>query len=107
MSENFRQSKRASGTAYIDYTGTEVLMFQQIIDISEGGVRIIATREEKINTEVFVDLHFPELGHKEAYAEGIVVWVEAGKLGIKFTKISPEDRKVIQEFVVFQEKQKG
>lgn len=107
MSEDTRKNKRTSGEAYIDYTGTEVLMFQKIIDISEGGVRIVATKEEKINTEVYVDLHFPELGDKEAYAEGTVVWVEAGKLGIKFTKISEEDKKTIREFVSYQEKTKN
>ncbi len=101
---NQREFKRLSGEAYIDYTGTEVLMFQKIIDVSAGGVRIVATELEQVGTYVYIDLHFPEIGNKYAYAEGEIVWVRDGKMGIKFTKLHDEDKKIIEEFVIYQEK---
>ena len=105
MSENNkRKYVRISGEAYVDYTGNEVLMFQKIIDVSVGGVKIVATKEEKVGTQVYVDLHFPELNDKVAYAEGTVVWVKDGKMGIKFTKIEEKDKKIINEFVELQNK---
>ena len=103
---NQRQHVRISGEAYIDYTGNEVLMFQKIIDVSVGGVKIVATQLEKAGTEVYVDLHFPELNNKVAYAEGVIAWVNNGQMGIKFTTISEEDKKIINEFVKLQESNK-
>ncbi len=103
---NQRQHVRISGEAYIDYTGNEVLMFQKIIDVSVGGVKIVATQLEEAGTEVYVDLHFPELNNKVAYAEGVIAWVNNGQMGIKFTTISEEDKKIINEFVKLQESNK-
>jgi len=106
VENNKRKHVRISGEAYIDYTGNEVLMFQKIIDVSVGGVKIIATQLEAIGTEVYVDLHFPELSDKVAYAEGVIVWVNNGQMGVKFTEISEEDKVIINEFVNLQEKNK-
>ena len=103
---NQREHLRISGEAYIDYTGNEVLMFQKIIDVSIGGVKIIATQLEEVNTDVYVDLHFPELNNKVAYAEGVIVWVKDGEMGVKFTNISDGDKKIIDEFVKLQESSK-
>ena len=100
---NQRKDLRISGEAYIDYTGNEVLMFQKIIDVSVGGVKIIATQLEEVNTEVYVDLHFPELNGKVAYAQGIIVWVKDGEMGVKFTNIGEKDKEIIDEFVKLQE----
>jgi len=100
---NQRKDLRISGEAYIDYTGNEVLMFQKIIDVSVGGVKIIATQLEEVNTEVYVDLHFPELNGKVAYAQGIIVWVKDGEMGVKFTNIAEKDKEIIDEFVKLQE----
>jgi len=102
MNNNKREHARISGEAYIDYTGNEVLMFQKIIDVSIGGVKIIATQLEEVGTEVYIDLHFPELNDKVAYAEGVVVWVKDSEMGVKFTSISDEDKKIIDEFVKLQ-----
>ncbi len=104
MNSESREFKRIQGEAYVDYTGNEILMFQKIIDISAGGVKIVATELEEIGTEVYVDIHFPELGRKYAYAEGVVVWVREGKMGIKFNKISEQDKAIIEEFVTYQDK---
>jgi hypothetical protein len=101
---NQREHIRISGEAYIDYTGNEVLMFQKIIDVSVGGVKIVATQLEEIGTEVYIDLHFPELNDKVAYAEGVIAWVKEGQMGVKFTLITDEDKKIINEFVKLQEK---
>jgi len=107
MSENNqRKHSRISGEAYIDYTGNEVLMFQKIIDVSVGGVKIIATQLEEVGTEVYVDLHFPELNGKVAYAQGVIVWVRDGEMGVKFTSIEQEDKEIIDEFVKLQEDSK-
>lgn len=103
---NQRQHVRISGEAYIDYTGNEVLMFQKIIDVSVGGVKIIATQLEEVGTEVYIDLHFPELNNKIAYAEGIIAWVINSQMGVKFTNISNEDKVIINEFVKLQENNK-
>ena len=104
---NQRKHVRISGEAYIDYTGNEVLMFQKIIDVSIGGVKIIATQLEEVGTEVYVDLHFPELNDKVAYAEGVIAWVNNGQMGVKFTSISNEDKEIINEFIELQEKNKN
>ena len=102
-----RQYIRISGEAYVDYTGNEVMMYRKIIDVSVGGVKIHATELEEVGTEVYVDIHFPELGDKVAYAEGVVVWVKDSRMGIKFTNISQKDRDIINEFVELQSKKKN
>jgi c-di-GMP-binding flagellar brake protein YcgR len=79
----------------------------QTKNISAGGICIIAHEKLDIDTFLIISIYFPGEA-LPIVCEGRVVWTKAfqiGKeaahydVGVEFTKINPEDRKKIDQYV--------
>lgn len=74
---------------------------KQIVDISEGGIKLIADKLVDSGAKVIFNLHLPKFA-ESLEAKGIVKWArslyEQGsyELGIEFTSISEQDKSKIR-----------
>jgi len=68
-----REYPRFEVTAYVDYAGTEVLLYHRIENISLGGICIQTASIEPIGTIVDLLINFPDLDASIA-VQGEVVW---------------------------------
>ncbi len=68
-----REHVRFEVTAYVDYAGTEVLLYHRIENISLGGICIQTASIEDIGTVVDLLINFPDLDSSLAI-QGEVVW---------------------------------
>ena len=96
-----REHPRYELTAYVDYTGSEVLLYHNLENLSLGGPSISTTALEEIGTEVELLINFPELDQSVA-VEGEVVWVnreEPPDMGIRFVGLDEERRGVLRDYI--------
>jgi len=96
-----RKHVRLETDALVDYTGSEVLLFHKIENISLGGLSIRAPRVEETGTRVFITINFPDLNDM-IEVEGEVVWSsdEAPKdMGIKFINLTERDKDVLRRYI--------
>ncbi len=87
--------------AYADYTGTEVLLYHRIQNISLGGVCIQSSGVEDVGTIVDLVINFPELGASVS-VKGQVVWVNRSAptdMGIRFVDIDNERRETLRRYI--------
>ena len=59
--ERAREFPRYEVNAYVDYTGSEVLLYHRIQNISLGGICIQTPGIEEVGTIVDLVMNFPEL----------------------------------------------
>jgi Tfp pilus assembly protein PilZ len=71
-----RRYARYEVNAYADVTGSEVLLYHPIRDISAGGMRIETGSREEIGNRLEVLICFPEQ-EQEVSLAGEVVWADA------------------------------
>lgn len=89
-----RKHPRYEIAAYVDCTGSEVLLHHRLQNISLGGICIQCDTVEEVGTEVDLLIHFPDLGASLAL-KGEVVWANRSTprdMGIRFTSL--DERKV-------------
>ncbi len=101
MSKESRKHKRYKVEAYVDYTGTEVLLNHRISDLSFGGLRIETPDLEEEGQEVTLVISFPELD-SIIDVRGEVVWSRKDpvpQMGIKFLNLGPRERQLIQKYL--------
>ena len=101
MSRESRKHKRYKVEAYVDYTGTEVLLNHRISDLSFGGLRIETPDLEDEGQEVTLVISFPELD-SIIEVRGEVVWARKDpvpQMGIKFLNLGPRERQLIQKYL--------
>ena len=68
-----RKHPRYEVNAYVDYTGSEVLLYHKVQNISLGGICIQSPTVEDVGTTVDLVINFPELDTSIA-VKGEVVW---------------------------------
>lgn len=114
MADNTTKSERAAQgaderriqpryevTAYVDYTGSEVLLYHRIENISLGGICIQSTSVEQVDTIVDLVVSFPDLGTSVAL-QGQVVWCnteEPMDMGIRYIDLDNERKEILRKHI--------
>lgn len=96
-----REHVRIETDALVDYTGTEVLLFHRILNISLGGLSIRTPTVEPKGTRVTVAVNFPDLD-ESIEVEGEVAWVKTDdpkELGVKFLRLTQEETDILERYI--------
>lgn len=95
-----RQHRRFELTAFVDYTGTDVLLYHRIENISIGGLRLRSTAVDQVGTEVELVINFPELD-ASVELHGEVAWVDPREptMGIRFIGTDESTRRVLGDYI--------
>jgi len=100
-SETPRQHPRLQLEAFVDYTGSEVLLYHAVQNISLGGVCIQTDAVEAVGTVVDLVINFPELDAAFA-VEGEVVWSNDDSprdMGIRFVSLDLERKETLRRYI--------
>lgn len=101
-----RMFPRIEVNAYVDYTGSEVLLFHKIENISLGGISIQASKIEPVGTIVDLLVNFPDLD-KSINVQGEVVWATGDEpldMGIRYINLTPENKEVLKKYLIMSRK---
>jgi uncharacterized protein (TIGR02266 family) len=104
MSEGERRQRehpRYEVNAYVDYTGSEVLLYHKIQNISLGGICIQSASIEEVGTIVDIVINFPDLDSQIAL-KGEVVWANREApmdMGIRYIDLDEERRETLRRFI--------
>lgn len=93
--------QRYEVNAYVDYTGSDVLLYHQIQNISLGGVCITTPVLEEVGSIVDLQINFPDL-EKKIDIRGEVVWVNREPpmdMGIRYLEVEPKTRLLLEEYI--------
>jgi uncharacterized protein (TIGR02266 family) len=96
-----REHPRYEVSAYVDYTGSEVLLYHRIQNISLGGICIASPNIEEVGTMVELVINFPDLGTSIS-AQGEVVWANRENpmdMGIRFVEMDEAKRETLRQFI--------
>ncbi|PIE19064.1 MAG: hypothetical protein CSA65_03220 [Proteobacteria bacterium] len=96
-----REHPRFEVTAYVDYTGSEILLYHHIENLSLGGICIRTTMLESLGSKVDLVINFPDLD-KTVSVIGEVVWVnehEPMDMGLRFLDLDEERLAVLREYI--------
>ncbi|MBW2731441.1 MAG: TIGR02266 family protein [Deltaproteobacteria bacterium] len=99
--EELRGHPRFEVTAYVDYTGTEVLLYHHIENLSLGGMCIQTSMLEEIGTTVEMVINFPELDTSLAL-QGEVVWTNRDQpmdMGVRFLDLDEERKTILRQHI--------
>jgi uncharacterized protein (TIGR02266 family) len=87
--------------ATVDVTGTEVLLYHKIQNLSLGGICIQTATIEDVGALVDVIITFPELG-EELTLTGQVVWANReppGDMGIRWLSLDDARAAVLERYL--------
>jgi uncharacterized protein (TIGR02266 family) len=99
--EHPRAFPRLELNAYVDYTGSEVLLFHKVQNISLGGICIQSAAVEDVGTMVELVLNFPDLDASLA-VQGEVVWANREApmdMGIRYVDLDNERRDTLRKYI--------
>jgi uncharacterized protein (TIGR02266 family) len=100
-SEQPREYPRYELNAYVDYTGSEVLLYHRIQNISLGGVCIQSSGVEEVGSTVDLVINFPDLSSSLSL-RGEVVWVNREPpmdMGIRYVDLDQERRETLRKYI--------
>jgi uncharacterized protein (TIGR02266 family) len=100
-SEQPREFPRYEVNAYVDFTGSEVLLFHRIQNISLGGICIETSGVEEVGTLVDLVLNFPELDATIAI-KGEVAWANREPpmdMGIRYIDLDEERKDTLRKYI--------
>jgi uncharacterized protein (TIGR02266 family) len=96
-----REHPRYEVTAYVDYSGSEVLLYHRIENISLGGICIQTAAVEEVGTVVDLMINFPDLDTSIA-VQGEVVWSNREPpmdMGIRYVDLDDERRETLRRYL--------
>ncbi len=96
-----RQYPRYVVDAYVDYTGTEVLLYHRIENISLGGICIQTPSIEDVGTIVDLVINFPDLD-SSVNVRGEVVWANREPptdIGIRYIDLDGSRRETLRKYI--------
>jgi len=96
-----RDSPRIKADVVVDYTGTEVLLYHHVENISLGGLCIQAPSVEPVGINVSLTLNFADL-NVTIDIEGEVVWANEDPprdMGIRFIGLNEENKDIIRQYI--------
>ena len=100
-SEQPREFPRYEVNAYVDYTGTEVLLYHRVQNISLGGICIQSSGVEDVGTIVDLVINFPDLDASVSL-RGEVVWVNRDPpmdMGIRYIDLDNERKDTLRKYI--------
>ncbi len=100
-SESPREFPRYEVQAFVDYSGSEVLLYHRIQNISLGGICIQSNGVEELGTIVELVINFPEL-HASISVRGEVVWLNREPpqdMGIRFIDLDTERKDTLRKYI--------
>jgi uncharacterized protein (TIGR02266 family) len=101
MVDTPREYPRYEVQAYVDYTGSDVLLYHRIQNLSLGGICIQTPTLEEVGTKVDVVVNFPDL-QKEISLTGEVVWANREPpqdIGIRWIKLDDTRKALLREYL--------
>lgn len=96
-----RAYPRFEVTAYVDYAGSEVLLYHKIENISLGGICIQTASIEEVGTVVDLLINFPDLDASIAI-QGEVVWANREApmdMGIRYVDLDEERKETLRKYI--------
>jgi uncharacterized protein (TIGR02266 family) len=96
-----REFPRFEVSAYVDYTGTEVLLYHRIQNISLGGICIQTPSIEEVGSIVDLVINFPEL-NTSLSLRGEVVWTNRTPpmdMGIRYLELDEPRRETLKQYI--------
>ena len=96
-----REFPRYEVSAYVDYTGSEVLLYHRIQNISLGGICISSPSIEEVGTTVDLVINFPELGTSLS-VRGEVAWANREPpmdMGIRYIEMDEERKDTLRKYI--------
>jgi uncharacterized protein (TIGR02266 family) len=101
LGHNNRQNPRFEVDAYVDYVGSDVLLYHRIQNISLGGICIQTSSIEDVGSVVDLVINFPELS-TQVKVQGEVVWVnrqEPKDMGIRYIGLDDSRRETLRRYI--------
>lgn len=101
MTDKPREYPRYEVKAYVDYAGTDVLLYHGIQNVSLGGICLHSPSVDRVGTIVNVVINFPDLG-KQLALTGEVVWSNQEPpqdMGIRWIDLTDEDRAALRDYL--------
>ena len=99
--EQTRAFPRLELNASVDYTGSEVLLYHKVQNISLGGICIQSAAVEDVGTMVDLVLNFPDL-EATIGVKGEVVWANHDApmdMGIRFIDLDDDRKDTLRRFL--------
>ena len=96
-----RKHPRYEVNAYVDYTGSEVLLYHKVQNISLGGICIQSPTVEDVGTTVDLVINFPELDTSIAL-KGEVVWTNREPprdMGIRYLGLDDRRLETLRKYI--------
>jgi len=96
-----REHPRYEVNAYVDYTGSEGLLYHKIQNISLGGICIQSASIEEVGTIVDLVINFPDLDAQVAL-KGEVVWANREPpmdMGIRYIDLDDERKDTLRKYI--------
>jgi uncharacterized protein (TIGR02266 family) len=96
-----REFSRYEVSAYVDYTGSEVLLYHRIENISLGGVCISSPTIEEVGSIVDLVINFPDL-NTSLSLRGEVVWANREPpmdMGIRYIEMDDAKRETLKQYI--------
>jgi uncharacterized protein (TIGR02266 family) len=87
--------------AYVDYTGSEVLLYHKVRNISVGGICIQSEAVEDVGTTVDLVVNFPDL-EATIGVKGEVVWANREPprdMGIRFIDLDDDRKDTLRRYL--------
>jgi uncharacterized protein (TIGR02266 family) len=96
-----REHPRYEVNAYVDYTGSEVLLYHKIQNISLGGICIQSASIEEVGTIVDLVINFADLD-AQVSLKGEVVWANREPpmdMGIRYIDLDEERKETLRKHI--------
>jgi uncharacterized protein (TIGR02266 family) len=100
-SEQPREYPRYEVNAYVDYTGSEVVLYHRIQNISLGGICIQSSGVEDLGTTIDLVINFPDL-NASLSVKGEVVWVNREPpmdMGVRYIELDGERKEMLRKYI--------
>ena len=101
-----RKHPRVLLRALVDYESEDTFLYDYSKDLSQGGLFIQTDKPLKVNETIDLKFSLPDIA-KVFEVKGQVRWVNPESvgglmkgMGIAFQELSPEDKKLIQNYVL-------
>lgn len=97
-----RRYPRFEVNALVDLTGTDVLLYSKVQNISLGGLSLQTPSLEEVGTVVDLVVNFPDLDATSLTARGEVVWVNREPpqdMGIRWLDLDDQKREVLRKYL--------
>jgi uncharacterized protein (TIGR02266 family) len=96
-----RAHPRYEVDAYVDYTGSEILLYHQIQNLSLGGICLQTPSVEDVGTIVDLVINFPDLDASISM-RGEVVWANReppADVGVRFLDVDDAKRETLRRYI--------